>query len=110
MTIETSRQGAASVIEIDGAVDSESSERLLAAVRESIDAGVRRITLDMSAVEAIGDEGLFALMQAMKRMRRHGGDINIAQPSDAVREALALSELDKLIRVFDSRADAIAYP
>ena len=110
MAIETSRQGASSLIEIDGAFSKESCDRLLATAREEIVAGVKRITLDMGAVDSIGECELFALMQAFKLARRHGGIINIAQPSDAAREALALSELDQLIRVFDSRAEAIAYP
>ena len=110
MAIETSRQGASSLIEIDGAFSKESCDRLLATTRGEIEAGARLITLDMSAVDSIRDDGLFALMQACKIARRHGGIINIAQPSDAAREALALSELDQLIRVFDSRAEAIAYP
>lgn len=108
LTFELSRYGAVSLVEVAGRLAEGESDRLYAVIGAEFAAGARRITLDMGAVDEMGEAGLFALMQALKLTRRKGGALCLAQPSDAVREALALSALDQLVQVFDSRAEALA--
>lgn len=107
LTFELSRTGAVSLVEVAGRLDDSESVRLSAVIGEEIAAGARRITLDMSEIDYMGEAGLFALMQALKLARRNGGVLCLAQPSDAVREALAASALDQLIQSFDTRAEAL---
>ncbi|MCY4146517.1 MAG: STAS domain-containing protein [Chloroflexi bacterium] len=107
LTFELSRTGAASLFEVAGRLDGSDSARLCAAVGAELAVGARRIVLDMSEVAAVGEAGLFALMQALKLTRRNGGVLCLAQPSDAVREALAASALDQLVQPFETRAQAL---
>lgn len=107
LTFELSRTGAISLVEVAGRLDDSEIFRLSEVIGEEIAAGARRITLDMRAIDHIGEAGLFALMQALKLARRNGGVLCLAQPSDAVREALAASALDQLVRIFDTRAEAL---
>ncbi|MCY4466615.1 MAG: STAS domain-containing protein [Chloroflexi bacterium] len=107
LTFELSRYGAVSLVEVGGRLDDSESFRLSAVIGEELEAGARKIALDMSAIDDIGEAGLFALMQALKLARRNGGVLCLAQPSDAVRAALAASALDQLIRIYDSRAEAL---
>ncbi|MCY3574965.1 MAG: STAS domain-containing protein [Chloroflexi bacterium] len=110
LTFELSQYGAVRLVEIAGRLDESESARLLAIVGEAIAAGARRIILEMSAVEHIGEAGLFTLMQALKLARRNSAALSLAQPSDAVREALAASALGQLLRIYDSRAEALESP
>lgn len=108
LTFELSRYGAVSLVEVAGRLDDSESLRLSAVVGEELAAGARRIALDMSEIDYMSETGLFALMQALQLARRNRGALCLAQPSDAVREALAASALDQLIRSFDTRAEALA--
>ncbi len=108
LTFERSQFGAVRLVEVAGRLDEGESARLLDVIGEEVAAGARRISLEMSEVGHIDGAGLFALMQALKLTRRHGGVLSLAQPSDAVREALAASALDQLLRIYDTRAEALA--
>ena len=77
-------------------------------MRGELDAGARRLALDMSGVSHLGESVAFQLMRALKQARRRGSHICIAQPSDAVREALAVSMLDQLIPIYESTAEGLA--
>ncbi len=108
LTFELSRSGAASLVEVAGQLDADESIRLPAVIGAEIAAGARRLALDMSEIDYLGEAGLFALMQALKLARRNGSVVCLAQPSDAVREVLAASGLDQLVPSFDTRAEALA--
>lgn len=107
LTFELSRTGAVSLLEVAGQLDAGESFRLPAVIGEEIAAGARRLALDMSEIDYLGEAGLFALMQSLKLARRNGSVVCLAQPSDAVREALAASGLDQLIQTFDTLAEAL---
>jgi len=47
------------------------------------------------------------MLSALKRVRRADGDLRLAQPSDRVREALEMSGLDELFRIYESQAEAV---
>ncbi len=108
LTIETSRKGANSVIEMAGRLEGDACQQFAEAIRDEIAAGARRLALDMGGVSAISEAGIFQLMRALKLARSQGGDLCVAQPSDAVRQALAVSALDQLLQVYDSTAEALA--
>ncbi len=107
LTFELSRTGAISLVEVAGRLDDSESGRLPGVIGGEIAAGARRIVLDMGAIGHMGEAGVFALMQALKLVRRNGGVLCLAQPSDAVREAMAASALDQLVRIYDTRAEAL---
>ena len=48
------------------------------------------------------------MMNALKRVRGAEGDLRLAQPSDRVREALEMSGLDEIFRIYESQSDAVA--
>lgn len=108
MRIERSSHGNILVIEAGGRVDSISAEQLGSFLSYEIDSGGRRLVLDLQRVDSIGQDGLWEMMSALKRARRADGDLRLAQPSDRVREALEMSGLDEIFRIFETQADAVA--
>lgn len=108
MRIERSSYGNILIIEAGGRVDRASAEQLGSFLAYEIDAGGRNLVLDLQRVDSMGQDGLWEMMSALKRVRRAEGDIRLAQPSDRVREALQMSGLDEIFRIYESRADAVA--
>ncbi len=108
MTIERSSHGRVLLIEAGGRVDSVSAEQLGAFLSYEIDAGGRRLVLDLGRVESIASDGLWEMMSALKRARQARGDIRLAQPSDRVREALEAAGLDSIFRIYESLPQALA--
>ncbi len=108
MRIERSSHGNILVIEAGGRVDRISAGQLGSFLSYEIDAGGRHLVLDLQRVESMGQDGLWEMMSALKRVRRADGDLRLAQPSDRVREALEMSGLDEIFRIYESQADAVA--
>ncbi|MCY3832436.1 MAG: STAS domain-containing protein [Chloroflexi bacterium] len=108
MRIERSSHGNILVIEAGGRVDRVSAEQLGSFLAYEIDAGGRRMVLDLQRVDSMGQDGLWEMMNALKRVRRADGDLRLAQPSDCVREALSMSGLDEIFRIYETQSDAVA--
>ena len=107
MRIERSSHGNILIIEAGGRVDRVGAEQLGSFLAYEIDAGGRNMVLDLQRVESIGQDGLWEMMSALKRARRADGDMRLAQPSDRVREALEISGLDEIFRIYESQAEAV---
>ena len=108
MQLERSNQGNILVIEAGGTIDTTSAEQLGSFLEYEIHAGKRFLVLDLGRVDSLSHEGLWQMATALKRARQASGDLRLAQPSDRVRDALEMSGLDQLFRIFDSQADAVA--
>ena len=108
MRLERSSHGNILVVEADGNIDRISAEQLGSFLRYEIETGKRYLVLDLQAVDSMGQDGLWEMATALKQVRRSSGDLRLAQPSDRVRDALEMSGLDEIFRIFDSLADAVA--
>ncbi len=108
MKIERSSHGNILVIEAGGSVDRISAEQLGSFLQFEIEAGKRFLVLDLQSVDSMGQDGLWEMTTALKRVRRVKGDLRLAQPSDRVRDALELSGLDQIFSIFESQAEAVA--
>lgn len=108
MRLERSSHGNILVIEAGGNIDSVSAEQLGSFLQYEVKAGKRYLVLDLQDVDSVGQDGLWEMVTALKRARRCRGDLRLAQPSDRVREAIEMSGLDQIFRIFESQADAVA--
>lgn len=108
MRIERSRHGNILVVEAGGNIDRVSAEQLGSFLQFEIEAGKRFLVLDLQSVTGMGQDGLWEMVTALKRVRRAQGDLRLAQPSDRVRHALEVTGLDEIFRIFESQADAVA--
>ena len=108
MRLERSFHGNILVVEAGGNIDSVSAEQLGSFLQYEIEAGKRYLVLDLKSVDSIGQDGLWEMATALKRARACRGDLRLAQPSDRAREAIEMSGLDQIFRIFESQADAVA--
>ena len=98
--------GAVPVLWVDGEVDLATMPRLRNALaRLVVDHPEALVAVDLTAVTAIDDSGLGALMGAAAHARSSGGDIGLICPPGRLRDRLALTGLDRAMTVVGAVAD-----
>ena len=108
MEIGEERTAGALVIVPVGRVDSVSSGELERHVVARLDAGERRVVIDMAGVEYISSAGLRVLLVAAKRLKPPAGALVLCGLGPGVRTVLELAGFTSLFAVEPSRAQALA--
>jgi anti-sigma B factor antagonist len=85
------------------AANCEELERALTAPLEKYD----RIVLNLKDVQFVDSSGVGVLLFSIRKVHNRGGMIKIAQPTEAVRMALDLVRIHRLVEVLDTQAHAI---
>jgi stage II sporulation protein AA (anti-sigma F factor antagonist) len=108
MRIGEEKDGRTLVIAPEGRVDSVSSGELERLVVSRIDAGEKRLVLDLSAVEYISSAGLRVLLMAAKRLKDPPGGLVLCGMGPSVRTVLELAGFLPLFAVEARREQALA--
>lgn len=66
--------------------------------------------VDLSAVPATDSSGLGALIDGLKAARQAGGDLRLAAVNQHLRSALELTNLDRVLKSFDTAEQAFDEP
>jgi anti-sigma B factor antagonist len=85
-----------------------SAPQLRAVVSAAVTTGDPRVVVDMAGVEFIDSSGLGALVAGLKAARQASGDMRIARLAPQVLTVLQLTNLDKVLRPYDSVEAAFA--
>ena len=103
MDLETDLvDGDAAVIRFRGRLNMVAAPRLRAVVSDTVAAGHRRVVVDLSTTDFMDSSGLGALIAGLKATRRVGGDLRIAAPTAQVVTVLKLTNLDRVLRPYES--------
>jgi anti-sigma B factor antagonist len=94
------------VVRADGRLNMVSAPELRETITATIAAGRPRIVVDLTDTSFIDSSGLGALIGCLKSARQAEGDLRIAAPNDQVRMVLKLSNVDRILRSYDSAAEA----
>ena len=94
------------VVHPTGRLNMTASPGLRKQLSDIVEGGGNRIVVDLSATEFIDSSGLGALIASLKLAREAGGDLRLAAPSQQVCTVLGLSNLDQLLRAYDSADSA----
>jgi stage II sporulation protein AA (anti-sigma F factor antagonist) len=108
MRIGEEKDGRVLVIALEGRVDSVSSGELERLVVSRIDAGEKRLVLDLSGVEYISSAGLRVLLMAAKRLKEPPGGLVLCGMGPNVRTVLDLAGFLPLFTVEARREQALA--
>jgi anti-anti-sigma factor len=68
---------------------------------------ISKLVVDVSKVEYCDSSGLSALLLAFRILQAEEGEIKIAAPQKSVRTLIEISQLDKILPIYDSVEDAI---
>jgi anti-sigma B factor antagonist len=103
MEIDTSTVGdRVAVVRLDGRLNMVAAPRLKSTIEDVVDRGSTRVVVDLSDVSFMDSSGLGALIASLKRARQAQGDLRIAGVNDQVGTVLKLTNLDRVLRPFDS--------
>jgi anti-sigma B factor antagonist len=61
-----------------------------------------RVVLDLAGVSQCDSSGLNLFVKAHRMADQHGGEFRLAAPGPTVRRLLALTNLDRALRIFDT--------
>ena len=94
--------GKAAVVRLDGRLNMVAAPRLKGAIEDLVDQGVTHVVVDLTAVTFMDSSGLGALIAALKKTRQAQGDLRIAGVNEQVATVLRLTNLDRVLRPFES--------
>ena len=108
MEIREDRQAGVLFLAPFGRVDSNTSGELEKALLLRVDAGERRLVVDLVAIEYISSAGLRVLLRLAKRLHGLGGHLVLCTLADSVREVFELAGLVAIFEIEPSREEAMA--
>jgi len=77
-------------------------------VQNTIDAGARRVLLNLSDLRWINSTGLGFIVAVYHSMRDHGGTIKMCQPNERIAHIFATTRFDKVIGIYPTEKEALA--
>jgi anti-anti-sigma factor len=108
MEITQRVEGAVTMVQPDGRIDTEAAEQLDQVLQTAVAEGHSRIVVDMSKVEYISSAGLRSLAAVLVRCRGEGGDMKLAALNERVTRVFKIIGFDLLMSVTDTPEAAIA--
>lgn len=107
MQLTSETQGGATVVRVEGSVDSLTADALLAALQSHVDGGRVHLVCDLSAVDYASSAGLRALLATLKATRQQGGDFRLAAVQPSVHRVLELSGFTSILKLYGDVDDAV---
>lgn len=111
MTYRTSTilDGKAAIIEIPPRLDAHISQELKSIIIDYVNSNTFFLIMDFQHTEFIDSSGLGALVSQISKCKSNNGDVMLASPKTKIIEILQITNLDKVLRCFDSIDEAIQH-
>jgi anti-anti-sigma factor len=93
MEIREERRGDALIVTPLGRVDTNTCDEFQSFVFERLDAGSKRLVIDMSSVDYISSAGLRVFLMAAKRLQENGGRLALSGLTRGVKQVFELAGL-----------------
>ncbi len=100
--------GKSCTVDLPAELTSSDEMPIMIAVSEKSARGIRQIVLNFSAVEVINGMGASMLVKLGAKLKRSGQKLSAYGVSVHHRDMLRLTALDKLLRIYDGEAEALA--
>jgi anti-sigma B factor antagonist len=109
LDLHVTASGGVIVVEVGGEIDVASAPELRDCLNQTIDAGSRRLVVDLRQVSFIDSEGLGVLVGAKRRLRGPGrdGSIQLVCADGLVVRVLRISGLDGVFPLHATLTDAL---
>jgi anti-sigma B factor antagonist len=100
------------VLSVVGELDLAAAPRVRQGVLSALNRSdeVPRVVLDLTEVDLIDSSGLGVVLGTVRRVRAASGEVRVVVGGPPVREVFALTELDRILPLAGSVADAVAIP
>jgi anti-anti-sigma factor len=108
LEISTARREGWLVLGLKGRLDAVSAAELEARLRAALDAGDRRVALDLAGVDYVSSAGLRVFLATARELSAGAGQLALCAPGERVREVLDMSGLSFRLDLFPSLREALA--
>lgn len=75
-------------------------------ISELLEAGMKKIIFDLSRLDGIDSTGVGIIVMCGGKVRKAGGEVRIAGPEGLVKDALVMTHIDRLVRIFPTVDEA----
>lgn len=107
-TISTRQNGAVSVVDVGGKITlGEGSIAVRETVRGLVDAGNKKIVLNLGNVTYIDSSGIGELVSAFTSVSNAGGSLKLLNLTKRVQDLLQITKLYTVFEVFDDESAAV---
>ena len=93
---------------VSGSLDESNANYLLDCVKDTVLEGRTKVVLDCSQLTYISSMGLGVLARVHSRMKKIGGDVNLAGIQGPVASVMELVKFSRLFHFYPTVEDAIA--
>jgi anti-sigma B factor antagonist len=107
LAISSEQHRDVAVLAVSGEIDLWTAEEFRQALRR-LQATNERVVVDLSGVPFVDSSGLGVLVGGLKRARDIDGSLHLVVTSSAVRRVFTLTNLDQVMPLHESVADAVA--
>lgn len=107
MKVSTRNLDGVPVVDVKGDVDMHTSPALLQALSRLTEDSRRLIVVNLAEVDFMDSSGVATLVQALKEVRPHGGQIRLAAPGGNVTRVFKLSNLTSLFPSYATVEEAV---
>lgn len=108
METQVENMQSVAVLELTGRLDSHTVPQLKSQIADYIDSRSAHLVLDISDVTFLDSRALAAIVQGMHACSGIGAELYLAGPNDSVRRIFELTRLDKAIKIYSNRSEALA--
>lgn len=96
------------MVDMSGRLDSSVSGQVMDQLNEIVNAGAKKLVINLKQVSYISSAGLRSILVAAKLIKSSSGEMRLCQPNDLVRRTLEESGFSNLIRVDDQESQSVA--
>src|SRR5580692_4596179 len=100
-------EGDAYVVDLSGEIDVYTSPKVKDAITELIDQGHYNLVINLEKVRYIDSTGLGVLIGGLKRVREHGGSVNLVCTNPQIKKIFDITGLVKIFGIFDDEQSAM---
>lgn len=108
LRVQTEREGAAVVICPSGRIDGSNVNVLEKAIDEQISAGEKALIFDFTNLKYISSAGLRVLLVTARRMQQGQGSTAFCALAEHIAEIFEISGFKSILRVCETRSEALA--
>ncbi|HUS58975.1 MAG TPA: anti-sigma factor antagonist [Planctomycetota bacterium] len=109
MEVLTREQGALCLVKLAGEMaQNADAEKLRDNISRSVNEGKRDFLIDMGDLNYLGSPGIGALVSALEKVRRSGGNLKLAHLQGQAQKVLAVTGLDKFFDISPLEANSSA--
>ncbi len=98
--------GGAYIVDLGGEIDVYTSPKVKDAITELIDQGHYFLVINLEKVRYIDSTGLGVLIGGLKRVREHGGSVNLVCTNPQIRKIFDITGLVKIFGIFEDEESA----